>query len=211
MASKDLSWKYVEDRTVEPDVIRGARAQSLELGVEPISAATGAQVAVMTAALAAESIIEIGTGVGVSGLWLLHGAPNAQLTSIDLEADHHEVARRNFTEAGHPAARVRLITGRASEVLPRMNEASYDVVLIDADAASLADYLEHALRLVRPGGAVLVPHALWRDAVPDPARRDGVTSELRGILAELLGSSAVRVAVSPVGDGLLQVVTERRA
>ncbi len=209
MASKDLSWKYVEDRTVEPDVIRGARAQSLELGIEPISAATGAQLAVITAALGAEQLIEIGTGVGVSGLWLLHGAPEAQLTSIDVEADHHEAARRHFTEAGHPAARVRLITGRAQEVLPRMNEGSYDAVLIDADAAAIAEYLEHALRLVRPGGAVLVPHALWRDAVPDPARRDGVTVELRGILAELLDSPVVRVAVSPVGDGLLQIVTAR--
>ena len=209
MASKDLSWKYVEDRTVEPDVIRGARAQSLELGIEPISAATGAQLAVTTAALGAEQLIEIGTGVGVSGLWLLHGAPEAQLTSIDVEADHHEAARRHFTEAGHPAARVRLITGRAQEVLPRMNEGSYDAVLIDADAAAIAEYLEHALRLVRPGGAVLVPHALWRDAVPDPARRDGVTVELRGILAELLDSPVVRVAVSPVGDGLLQIVTAR--
>jgi predicted O-methyltransferase YrrM len=209
VASKDLSWKYVEDRTVEPDVIRGARAQSLELGIEPISAATGAQLAVITAALAAEQLIEIGTGVGVSGLWLLQGSPDAQLTSIDVEADHHEVARKHFTEAGHPAARVRLITGRASDVLPRMNEGSYDAVLIDADAASIAEYLEHALRLVRPGGAVLVPHALWRDAVPDPARRDSVTVELRGILAELLESTAVRTAVSPVGDGLLQIVTAR--
>ena len=95
------------------------------------------------------------------------------------------------------------------DVLPRMNEASYDLVLIDADASSIAVYLEHALRLVRPGGAVLVPHALWRDSVADPARRDGVTAELRGLLAELSESPAVHVALSPVGDGLLQIVTGR--
>jgi predicted O-methyltransferase YrrM len=56
---------------------------------------------------------------------------------------------------------------------------------------------------------VLLPHALWRDAVPDPARRDGVTAELRGIVAELLESSAVHTALSPVGDGLLQIITAR--
>lgn len=209
MASKDLSWKYVEDQTVEPDVIRAARAQSLELGVEAVSAATGAQLALIAAALAAESIIEIGTGIGVSGLWLLQGAPDAQLTSIDVEADHHEAARRHFTEAGHPATKVRLITGRGSDVLPRMNERSYDLVLIDADAVSLTENLEHALRLVRAGGAVLVPHALWRDTVPDPAKRGGATAELRGIIAELRESPAVHLAISPVGDGLLQVVTTR--
>ncbi len=209
MPSKDLSWKYVEDQTVEAEVIRGARTQSVELGVDAVSPATGAQLAVVAAALAAESIIEVGTGVGVSGLWLLQGAPDAQLTSIDVEADHHEAARRHFTEAGHPPTKVRLITGRAADVLPRMNERSYDLVLIDGDAKALTENLEHALRLVRAGGAVLVPHALWRDTVPDPAKRDGITAELRGLIAELRDSPAVHVAISPVGDGLLQLVTAR--
>ncbi len=207
MASKDLSWKFVEESTVEPEAIATARAHSLELGVEPISPATGAQLAFTAAALDARSIIEIGTGLGVSGLWLLQGAPDAQLTSIDIEADHHEAARRFFTEAGHPAARVRLITGRAADVLPRMNEHSYDIVLIDADGTSLIDYLAHALRLVRAGGVVMVPHALWHDTVPDPARRDGVTADLRGVIADLDASPAVQVALSPVGDGLLQLLT----
>jgi len=209
VASKDLSWKYVEDQTVEPDAVRAARAQSLELGVEPVSAATGAQLAVIAAAMAAETIIEIGTGIGVSGLWLLQGAPDALLTSIDSEADHHEAARRHFTDAGHPAARVRLITGRAADVLPRMNEHSYDLVLIDADAPSITEYLEHALRLVRAGGTVLVPHALWRDTVPDPAKRERTTAQLRDLIADLSASPAVHVAISPVGDGLLHVVTTR--
>lgn len=209
MAHKDLSWKYVEEQTVEPDVIVAARAQSLELGVEAISAATGAQIAVITAALQAGTMIEIGTGIGVSGLWLLQGAPDAHLTSIDVEADHHEVARRHFTEAGHAAARVRLITGRAADVLPRMNEHDYDVVLIDADAGALLDYVEHALRLVRAGGAVLVPHALWRDTVSDPAKRDGTTADLRELITELSASPAIHLAVSPVGDGLLQIITSR--
>ena len=209
MASKDLSWKYVEQNAHEPEAIAAARTQSLELGVDAVSPATGAQLAVIAATLAADTIIEIGTGLGVSGLWLLQGAPDAHLTSIDVEADHHDVARRHFADAGHPPAKVRLITGRAADVLPRMNEGSYDAVLIDADPAGLLEYVEHALRLVRAGGAVLVPHALWHDTVPDPARRDGVTAELRGLLSELGRSDAVHVAVSPVGDGLLQIITRR--
>jgi predicted O-methyltransferase YrrM len=210
VASKDLSWKFVEQSTREPEVIAAARAQSLELGVEPVSPATGAQLAVIAAATNAAAIIEVGTGIGVSGLWLLTGAPDAHLTSIDVEAGHPDVARRFFTEAGHPAARVRLITGRAIEVLPRMNEASYDIVLIDADASMLLEYVEHGLRLVRPGGAVLIAHALWRDTVSDPARRETTTSQLRELITELEASDAVHVALSPVGDGLLQLVTRRQ-
>lgn len=206
MASKELSWKFVEEATVEPDEIAAARAHSLEQGVEPVSAATGAHLAVATAAVDAQAIIEIGTGLGVSGLWMLRGAPNAHLTTIDLEAEHQQNARRFFTEAGHVTAKVRMITGAAVEVLPRMNESSYDVVLVDADVKGLLEYLEHALRLVRVGGIVLIPHALWRDSVADPAKREASTREFRSVISELAGSSAVHVALSSVGDGLLQIV-----
>ncbi|RZS57491.1 putative O-methyltransferase YrrM [Microcella putealis] len=206
MPSKDLSWKYIEQSVVEPDAIAAARVTADELGTDPVSPATGAQLALMTAAVGAKTIIEIGTGVGVSGLWMLKGAPDAHLTSIDIEADHQQAARRFFSDAGHPASRVRLITGAATEVLPRMNESSYDVVLVDAEPKGLIDLLEHAIRLVRVGGVVLVPHALWRDTVADPAKRESVTTDRRGIIAELSQSPAVHVALSPVGDGLLQIV-----
>ena len=206
MASKELSWKYVEESTVEPDEIAAARAHSVEQGVEPVTAAAGAHLALATGAVDAQSIIEIGTGLGVSGLWMLRGAPGAHLTTIDLEAEHQQHARKFFTDAGHATARVRMITGRAIEVLPRMNESSYDVVLVDADAKSLLDYLEHALRLVRVGGIVLIPHALWRDTVADPAKREATTRDFRSVIGELASSSAVHVALSPVGDGLLQII-----
>ncbi len=75
-----------------------------------------------------------------------------------------------------------------------------------ADAKSLLDYLEHALRLVRVGGIVLIPHALWRDTVADPAKREATTRDFRSVIGELAGSSAVHVALSPVGDGLLQII-----
>jgi predicted O-methyltransferase YrrM len=205
VAEKELNWKFAEEFVVEPDAIVEARKQSLEVGIEPISAATGAQLAVIAAASGATSIIEIGTGAGVSGLWMLLGAPEAVLTSIDSEVDHQLLARAAFTSAGVPANRARLIAGRALDVLPRMNEASYDIVLIDADAASVIEYVEHGLRLARTGGTVVVAHALWRDKVSNPAQRDDTTTAFRTLLAEIAKSDAVVSALSPVGDGLLQL------
>jgi predicted O-methyltransferase YrrM len=202
---KDSSWKFAEDFVVERQDISEARAHSIELGVEAVSPATGAQLAVITAATAATSIIEIGTGVGVSGLWMFTGAPLATLTSIDIEPDHQDAARKAFLEAGIAANRVRLITGRALDVLPRMNEASYDIVLVDADQQSVIEYVEHALRLVRPGGTVLVVHALWHDKVADPAQRSETVGAFRSLLREIAGSDAVISSLSPVGDGLLQL------
>ena len=205
VSQHDQSWKFATDIVSEPDAIQSARAQSLELGVEPVSPAIGAQAAVISAATAATSILEVGTGVGVSGLWLLRGGTAATLTSIDVEADHQHSARSNFTDAGISPARVRLITGRARDVLPRMNENAYDVVFVDADPGGVIEYVEHALRLARPGGTVLVAHALWKGRVPDPAQRDEVTTGFRTLVTEIAASPAVVSALSPVGDGLLQL------
>jgi predicted O-methyltransferase YrrM len=202
---KELSWKYADDIVVESEGIRKARLQSLELGVDAISPAIGAQTAVIAAATNASNILEIGTGVGVSSLWLLTGATRAVLTSIDTELDFQQHARSLFVDAGIPANRVRLITGRALDVLPRMNENSYDIVFVDADPASVIEYVEHALRLAGAGGSVLVPHALWKGRVADPAQRDDTVAAFRSLLQEIASSPAVVSALSLVGDGLLQI------
>jgi predicted O-methyltransferase YrrM len=205
VAEKDLDWKFAEEFIVEPELIATARAHSLEHGVEPVSPAQGAQLAVLAAATNAKTIIEIGTGFGVSGLWMLTGAPNAILTSIDQEVEFQQSAKRAFAELGIPANRARLIAGRALDVLPRMNEGSYDLVLVDAEPGQVIEYVEHALRLARVGGTVLVPHALWRGRVSDPAQRDETVTNLRTLLAETAKSTAVLSALSLAGDGLLQL------
>jgi predicted O-methyltransferase YrrM len=205
VTEKDLSWKFAEDFVVESAPIAAARAHSLESGVEAVSPAQGAQLAVLAAATGATSIIEIGTGFGVSGLWFFTGAPEATLTSIEIEIDFQQSARRAFADAGVPANRARLIAGRALDVLPRMNEGSYDLVLVDADPGSVIEYVEHALRLVRVGGTVVVPHALWRGRVADPAQRDDTVADFRTLLTEIASSTAVLSALSLAGDGLLQL------
>ena len=203
--SKESSWKYADDIVTESTTILAARSHASELGVESVTPAIGSQLAVIAAATDARSIVEIGTGLGVSALWLLKGAPEATITSIDSELEHQQVARAALLEAKVPANRIRLITGRAGDVLTRLNENSYDLVLVDADAASVIEYVEHGLRLVRVGGTVLVPHALWKDRVADPAQRGDIVGDFRTLISELAASDAVLVALSPAGDGLLQV------
>jgi len=207
MGEYDASARFVMEATVEPEHIARARAHALELGASPVSAPIGAQIAVLAAAANALNIVEIGTGAGVSGLWLLHGAPRAVLTTIDSEPEHLAAARQAFAQARVPAARTRFITGRAATVLPRMNEASYDVVLIDADPEGVIDYVEHGLRLVRPGGLVLVPRVTRGGAVADPVRRDAVTTAYRTLIHETQSSPAVIAAISTSGEGLLQLTT----
>lgn len=206
MADKESSWRYAEEFVAEPDAIAAARRHSMELGIDAVSPAMGAQLALLAAASTCHSILEIGTGAGVSGLWLLRGAPNAVLSSIDVEYDHQQVARTAFADANVPANRIRLITGTAAQVLPKMNDGAYDLVFIDADPESLLDYVEHGLRIARRGGIVVVAHALWRGRVADPAARDDTVADYRALLATIGESSAVAAALSTAGDGLLQLV-----
>lgn len=207
MSEHDANARFAQEVVVEPEHIARARAHALELGAAPVSAAVGAQCAVIAAASGALNIVEVGTGAGVSGLWLLHGAPRAILTTIDVEPEHLAAARRSFQDAKVPPARARFITGRAADVLPRMNEASYDVVLVDADPEKVIEYVEHGLRLVRPGGTVLVPRVLHGGRVADPVQRDAVTVAYRSVIQETQTSPAVIGALSIAGEGLLQLTT----
>lgn len=207
MGEQNANQRFVDEATVEPDHIARARAHALELGAAPVSPAIGAQLAVLAASSRTLNIVEIGTGAGVSGLWLLHGSPRATLTTIDKEPEHLGAARQAFADARIPPARARFITGRAAEVLPRMNEASYDIVLVDADPEGVIEYVEHGLRLARAGGMVLVPRVLGGGAVADPVRRDPITTAYRSLILETQASPAVISALSITGEGLLQLTT----
>lgn len=154
--------------------------------------------------LAARAVVEIGTGTGVSGVWLLRGmAPDGVLTSVDNEAEHQRLARETFTEAGVPAQRARLIGGTALEVLPRLTDGHYDIVFCDGDKQEYAAYLDEALRLLRPGGVVAFDNALWHDRVADPSQRDPETLAVRELGRDLLEREDVVPLLLPVGDGLL--------
>ncbi|WP_144835150.1 O-methyltransferase [Microbacterium sp. BH-3-3-3] len=207
MSGHEANERFVQESTVEPEHIARARAHALELGAAPISPAIGAQTAVLSAASRALNIVEVGTGGGVSGLWLMHGSPRATITTIDSEPEHLGAARQAFADARIAPARARFITGRASDVLPRMNEASYDIVFIDADPEGVIEYVEHGLRLVRAGGTVLIPGVMSHGAVADPVRRDAITTAYRSLIQEVQSSPAVIGALSTTGEGLLQLTT----
>ena len=86
-----------------------------------------------------------------------------------------------------------------------MNDGAYDLVLIDADAASVLEYVEHGLRIARRGGLVLVARALWKGRVADPAQRDEHRSRtIRALLGTITESGAVQASLVTAGDGLLQ-------
>jgi predicted O-methyltransferase YrrM len=209
MVDKISSWKYAEEFALESEALRVARLRAAEFDVETITAATGSALAVLAASLSAKTIVEAGTGCGISGLWLLAGAPNAVLATIDTEPDRQAAARAAFSDAGIAANRTRVISGRALDVMANMADGGYDLVFLDADRETLEEQLTEAIRLVRPGGAIAIAHALWRDRVPDPALRDDATAVYRDVLRKLKSHKDFAVSLSATGDGLLTAVKLR--
>lgn len=201
------SWTYAEEFVPEDDVLTTARAKGTELGCVPVLPGAGAALRLIAATLGARSVVEIGTGAGVGSIWLLRGMrPDGVLTTIDVEPEHHRAARETFAEAGIPSNRVRLISGRALEVLPRLTDTAYDVVFCDGDKKEYAGYLEQALRLLRPGGAVVFDNALWHHRVADPTQRDEDTTAIRELGRAVREDERLVSAMLAAGDGLLVAV-----
>ena len=203
MVDKISSWKYTEDLIQESDVIRRARSRADELGVEAITPSVGIHLSILARALNAKAIVEVGTGVGVSGLWLLSTSSNSVLATIETESEHQNVAKVAFDQAGISSSRLRLINGRSVEVLTNLADDAYDLVFLDGDRETLEEQVLQSHRLLRSGGVLAISHALWRDRVPDSSISDENTVIYRNLIAKLTKSEGFISTISPIGDGLI--------
>jgi len=203
MIDKISSWKFTEDFHQEPEVIARARARAEEMGIESITPSVGSVLAVLVASMNAKAIVEVGTGAGVSGLWLQSASQVSVLATIDTETQHQDLAKIAFEQAGIANSRLRMINGRASEVLVNLADEAYDLVLLDGDIDSLLQQVKESLRLLRVGGVLVIPHALWRDRVPDQVLRDENTEHYRDVVEFVNDSGLFITSLSTSGDGLL--------
>jgi predicted O-methyltransferase YrrM len=192
----------------EDEPLLAARANAADLGgTEPVPPAVGATLRFLACAVGARTAVEIGTGCGSSGIWLLRGMrPGSTLTSVDTEPEYQRVARKAFIQAGFAQNQCRLILGRALDVLPRLSDGTYDMVFCDADPRDYPDYLSAALRLLRTGGIVAFNNAL-RAEPPGDAEDDDLDDALTFDVADQVRADERLVPVLlPLGDGLLAAV-----
>src|SRR3982750_2975720 len=132
------SWSYAEAFAPEDELLGHARERAQEVGVAPIGPGGGAALRFLASVIDARAVVEIGTGTGVSGLWLLRGMrSDGILPTVDIEA-------------GLPTQRARTIAGSALDVVPRLTDGHYDIVFVDGDKAEYTAYLQEAVRLLRP-------------------------------------------------------------
>ncbi len=163
----------------------------------------GALLEVLVRATGGRSVLEVGTFVGTSAAWMARGLePHGHIDS--LEADPGRAARAEvfFASAGI-ADRIRVHRGPASETLPSLAPGAYDLCYIDADKPGYVGYLDHAVRLVRPGGLIVADNILagGRVAAP-PSERDPNAAALVAFTEAAVAHPRLRTAVLTVGDGI---------
>lgn len=190
----------------ESELLRAARARSEEADIPTVLPQTGALLRFFARVTHARHAVEVGSGGGYSGLWLLGGMdPKGSLTTIEISPAHHGLAQRAFTEA-KVTDRIRSILGAALAVLPKLSDSSYDLVFLDAVKVEYPEYLAHAKRLLHPGGLLLADNVLWGGRVADPAVSDDDTFALREFNDTVHDDPDWQGLICDVGDGVLGAV-----
>jgi len=200
---------HAEGSISEDAILAGARERAVDIGAGAVTPAAGALLSLLAKLSGGRAVAEVGTGAGVSGLWLLSGmGEDGVLTTIDIEPEYLRLAKQAFAEAGVGPSRTRLISGRAQEVLTRLADDSYDLVFLDADPVDQPDYVVEGVRLLRPGGVIVVHRAALGGRAGDPSARDPEVVAVREAARLIAEDERLTPALIPLGDGLLAAVRD---
>lgn len=198
---------FSESLFPENEVILAARSRGDEFGMKNPSRLSASLVRFLAELIGASSIVEVGTGTGVGGLYLLD-LPEVNLTSIDIEMAQAKAARRAFEDADIPATRYRLITGATKDVIGKLADNSYDIFVVretveSNDTDYLVDVLSEIHRSLRPGGLVVLDGILGGGRVADPTQRDDLSLARREAIRAMRNNQQWRPLLLPLSDGVM--------
>ncbi len=154
----------------------------------------------------ARRIIEVGTFTGYSSLCMALALPeDGEILCCDVSPEYTAIARRYWEQAG-VSSRIRLELAPATQTLAALLEAGeaggFDLLFIDADKEHYPQYYEMGLRLLRPGGLMIVDNTLWSGRVADPQVQDADTRAIRAFNAHLPDDQRIDFALLPMVDGI---------
>ena len=150
-----------------------ARARGVELGTTDTTPGSGAFLRYLAFTVKAQAVVEVGTGSGVGSLWLLDGMlESGTLTSIDDEMEHTQIAKLAFADADIAQGRFRLITNTVVDVISKLTDRAYDLVVLRHNPEDLSFFISEAHRILRSGGALVIDNYFGGGKVSDAAQRD---------------------------------------
>jgi len=196
-APSNGEWLHSQTFISEDTHLSNAREKSNELGLNPIGQGVGALLKFLASTIDASNVVEIGTGTGVSGLWLFRGMNSAGvLTSIDSDQERQRAAKEIFSEAGIATNKIRLIAGRAIEVVGKLTDNAYDLMFINGDKLEYETLFEQSLRLLRPGGLLVFHNILGESNAAD-------NEAVRIVCEKIKDDSRLVSVMIPSGSGMI--------
>ena len=166
----------------------------------------GQFMALMVRLLKVKKIVEVGVFTGYSALWMAQALPvDGRIYACDISAEYTEIGKPFWHEAGvDHKIDLRIGDAKASlrQLLQEGMEGQIDLAFIDADKTGYLDYYEQLLKLLRPGGLIMVDNVFWDGAVANPAINDDDTQALRKFNQQVRDDSRVDLAMIPLADGL---------
>lgn len=218
MTKPDPSWSEVDDYIVQhligDDPVQDAcLAANAKAGLPPIdvSPAQGRMLELLARGVGAKHVLEIGTLGGYSAIWLARALPDdGHLVSLELDPKYAAVARSNIERAGL-ADKVEIVVGKAAGTLAKLaahGVPRFDFIFVDADKENYAIYLDHAVRLSRPGAMVIFDNVVREGGVIDPASSDPKVPGTRDLYSALqnhprVDATAIQTVGSKKWDGFL--------
>lgn len=179
-APTNNEWNLSQNFISEDTHLLNAREKSKELGFNSIGQGVGALLNFLAATIDASNVVEIGTGTGISGLWLFKGMNSAGvLTSIDSDPEKQRAAKEIFSSAGIAPNKIRLITGKALEVVDKLTDNAYDLMFINGNKLEYEVLFEQSLRLLRPGGILVFSDILFESNDSDKQAIKIVSDKIR--------------------------------
>ncbi len=202
----------------EDDVLKATDRSIKEANIPPISVSAnqGKFLQVLAKACGAKKILEIGTLVGYSTIWMARSLPNnGKLISLEFEPLHAAVAKKNIESAGLSHI-VEIRIGKALDLLPNIeanNEGPFDMIFIDADKHPYTEYFQWALKLSRRGTLIVADNVIRDGKVMDPDSTDEMVLGVRRFNDFLANSSAVTATIiqtvgSKMHDGMALAVVK---
>ncbi|MEY4380443.1 MAG: hypothetical protein RLZZ378_846 [Actinomycetota bacterium] len=194
---------YAESYVAEDFYMQQARKNGAEVGAIDPTAAVGNLIKYLIKSAKSKSVVEIGTGSGVGGLWIFAGLNNdGVLTTIDTEREFSKIAKQIFQDAEISPTLYRIITGNLIEVVDKLADNNYDFVVARC-SNELPDMVHAAARLLKVGGVFLIDAVMAGGKVADATQRDSESIARRDAIKLIQEDKRWNSTLLPIGAGVL--------
>lgn len=196
---------YIDARAVDDAALVHARQDAEEFNIPTPDPIVGDFISAL--ATDTTAAIAVTPAAAVTGLYILRNQdPKSVLTCIDPDSEHRALAQEAFTEAGYRSSRFRFLVANPLEVMGRLADGSYQLIVADVPVLDLSTFIDAAWPLLAPQGTLILPDLLLDGTVGDDSRRDRETNAARSADAKLTSFEDAVISRLPLGGGLVMAV-----